>query len=153
VSAAIGAAVRSELASRALEAAPGPIIGSDRDAGAIEAAKANAERAGASNDVELAVHSISAIRVPPGHPGWIVTNPPYGVRVGESDRVRDLWAQLGTVLRERAPGWRVALLSPDATLERQLRLPLHPIAQTSNGGIPVRLMVGEVPGRASGSGR
>ena len=52
-----------------------------------------------------------------------MTNPPYGVRVGESGRVRDLWAQLGKVLRARAPGWQVALLSPDQALERQLVLP------------------------------
>jgi 23S rRNA G2445 N2-methylase RlmL len=42
----------------------------------------------------------------------VVTNPPYGVRVGDAARVRDLWAQLGHVLRARAVGWRVALLSP-----------------------------------------
>ena len=67
------------------------------------------------------------------------------MRVGESERVRDLWAQLGNVLRERAPGWRLALLSPDPALERQLRIPLRAAAATSNGGIPVRIMVGEVP--------
>ena len=88
---------------------------------------------------------MSQMPIPAGEPGWIVTNPPYGVRVGESDRVRDLWAQLGNVLRQRAPGWRVALLAPDPALERQLKLPLHVAAQTSNGGIPVRILVGQVP--------
>jgi hypothetical protein len=65
--------------------------------------------------------------------------------VGEADRVRDLWAQLGNVLRDRAAGWKVALLSPDAALERQLRIPMRVAATTSNGGIPVRVMVGDVP--------
>jgi 23S rRNA G2445 N2-methylase RlmL len=74
----------------------------------------------------------------------VVTNPPYGVRVGDADRVRDLWAQLGHVLRERAVGWGVALLSPDPALERQLHIPLHVAATTSNGGIPIRIVVGEV---------
>jgi putative N6-adenine-specific DNA methylase len=76
----------------------------------------------------------------------VVTNPPYGVRVGDAERVRDLWAQLGHVLRQRAPGWRFALLSPNAALERQLGLPTRVVAQTSNGGIPVRLVIGEVGG-------
>jgi putative N6-adenine-specific DNA methylase len=137
--------VRSELAARARASAAGAIVGSDRDAGAIEAARANAERAGVPADLELAIHALSRMRLPAGEPGWIVTNPPYGVRVGESDRVRDLWAQLGNVLRQRAPGWRVALLSPDAALERQLQIPLRVAAQTSNGGIPIRMMVGRVP--------
>lgn len=146
VASSMGATVRAALAERALAAAPGPILGSDRDAGAIEWARANSERAGTSADVELAIHAISAMKIPPAARGWIVTNPPYGVRVGDSDRVRDLWAQLGRVLRERAPGWRVALLSPDPALERQLGLPLRSVAQTSNGGIPVRISVGDIPG-------
>jgi putative N6-adenine-specific DNA methylase len=146
VASAVGAAVRAELAAGALDRAPGAIFGSDRDAGAIEAARSNAQRAGTSADVELAIHAVSQMRVPEGAPGWVISNPPYGVRVGESDRVRDLWAQLGKVLRERAPGWRVALLSPDPALERQLQLPLRVAAHTSNGGIPVRMVVGQVPG-------
>jgi putative N6-adenine-specific DNA methylase len=146
VAATVGAAVRRELEEGALASAPGPIVGSDRDAGAIEAARSNAERAGVAADIDLAIHAISAMRVPDGPPGWIVTNPPYGVRVGEGDRVRDLWAQLGRVLHERAVGWHLALLSPDPALERQLRIPLRPAASTSNGGIPVRIMVGRIGG-------
>ncbi len=137
--------VRRALERDALERAPGLIAGSDRDAGAITAARANAERAGVSPDLELAVRSISALALSEGPPGWIVTNPPYGVRVGEAEGVRDLWARLGTVLRERAGGWRVALLSPDPALERQLGFKLERAAQTTNGGIPVRLMVGVIP--------
>jgi putative N6-adenine-specific DNA methylase len=146
VSRTLGARVRAELAERSASRAPGTIAGFDRDAGAITGAVANAERAGVSADLTLAVSSLSAAEFPAASKGWVVTNPPYGVRVGDADRVRDLWAQLGHVLRERARGWRVALLSPDPVLERQLRIPLRVAAATSNGGIPVRIMVGEVDG-------
>jgi putative N6-adenine-specific DNA methylase len=148
VSRTLGERVRAELAERSRPAAVGTIAGFDRDAGAIDAAAANAERARVSADLTLAVRSLSAAEFPTGGHGWVVTNPPYGVRVGggDADRIRDLWAQLGHVLRDRAPGWRVALLSPDPALERQLRIPLRVAAVTSNGGIPVRLMVGEVDG-------
>jgi putative N6-adenine-specific DNA methylase len=146
VSRTLGARVRAELAERAQPRARTFIAGYDRDAGAIAAAVANAERAGVAEDLTFAERSISAARFPQGEKGWIVTNPPYGVRVGDADRIRDLWAQLGHVVRERARGWRVALLSPEPSLERQLRLPLRAAATTSNGGIPVRIMVGEVDG-------
>jgi putative N6-adenine-specific DNA methylase len=146
VSRSLGARVRAELAERSTPHAAGTIAGFDRDAGAIAAAVANAERAGVSTDLTLAVRSLSAAEFPSGARGWVVTNPPYGVRVGDVDRVRDLWAQLGHVLRERAPRWRVALLSPDPALERQLRIPMRVAAATSNGGIPVRILVGEVDG-------
>lgn len=143
----LGREVRAELASKTQVSAAGPILGSDRDAGAIEAARGNAARAGVTDDVAFAVHALSAAPIPAHERGWIVTNPPYGVRVGESGRVRDLWAQLGKVLRARAPGWEVALLSPDQLLERQLGIPLRLAARTTNGGIPIRLMVGRVPAR------
>jgi putative N6-adenine-specific DNA methylase len=146
VSRALSLSVRARLSATALPRAPGLIAGFDRDAGAIAAARSNVERAEVAADVTLGEGAISTLVLPEGPPGWIVANPPYGVRVGDVARVRDLWAQLGNVLRERAPGWRVALLSPDQALERQLRLPMRLVAGTTNGGIPVRLIVGEVPG-------
>jgi putative N6-adenine-specific DNA methylase len=145
VAPSLGERVRAELAERAKPRAEAEIVGSDRDAGAIAAASSNAERAGVSEDIAVAVRSLSAAVFPDAVRGWIVTNPPYGVRVGEADRVRDLWAQLGNVLRDGARGWRLALLSPDMALERQLRLPLRAVASISNGGIPVRIMIGDVP--------
>ena len=120
------------------------IVASDRDAGAITAAADNVARAGVRDHISFAIHSLSAATFPKAPKGWIVTNPPYGVRVGEADRVRDLWAQLGNVLRERASGWRLAVLSPDVALDRQLRIPLRAAASLSNGGIPVRIMIGEI---------
>jgi putative N6-adenine-specific DNA methylase len=145
VSRTLGERVRAELAARATSTPP-PILGYDRDAGALAAALANAERAAVADQVSFTIRSLSAAEFPAGGRGWVVTNPPYGVRVGGADRVRDLWAQLGHVLRQRAPEWRLALLSPDPALERQLGMPMRVVAQTTNGGIPVRLVVGEVAG-------
>jgi putative N6-adenine-specific DNA methylase len=121
-----------------------PILGSDRDEGAIRAAAANATRAGVADDVEFEVRPVSAIDPPPG-PGWVVINPPYGVRVGERDPLRNLYAALGRTLRARCPGWTLALLSPDRALEGQVGIPLDEALRTSNGGIPVRLVTGRVP--------
>ena len=140
---------RTELAEAAARTRSVPlpaIMGSDRDEGAVAAARANAERAGVAAETAFAVHTLSDAAFPTGQRGWIVSNPPYGVRVGDAGRVRDLWAQLGHVLRARAAGWRIALLSPEPALERQLRMPLRVVAQTTNGGIPIRLVVGEVEG-------
>ena len=145
VTTTLSSAVRAEVAAPAMPAG-GHIGGSDRDAGAIASAAANAERAGLADRVELAVHALSAAHFPAGVPGWVVSNPPYGVRVGDAHGVRDLWAQLGNVLRARAPGWRLALLSPDAALERELRIPMECVTRTNNGGIPIRIVTGRVPG-------
>ncbi len=125
----------------ALQKAPGQIVASDRDTGAISAAGDNAERAGVAADVDLSIRSISAAEFP-DTPGWVVSNPPYGVRVGESAPLRNLYAQIGKIIRDRAPGYRLALLSADPELEAQLRLDLEEVFRTSNGGIPVRLVIG-----------
>jgi putative N6-adenine-specific DNA methylase len=124
-------------------ASPAPLVGSDRDAGAIEAARANAQRAGVAAAVELAVRPLSACAPPPG-PGLVICNPPYGVRVGERGKLRDLYAQLGHVLRDRCPGFRVALLCGD-DLWRRCELPLKVVRTLRNGGLPVQLVQGRVP--------
>ena len=124
-----------------LEKAPSRIIASDRDAGAVEAAKANAARAGVEEDIEIGNRSVSEIEFPE-EPGWLVSNPPYGLRVGESGPLRNLYSRLGRILAERAPGYVLALLSADRALDAQLGLDLREIFRTTNGGIPVRLVTG-----------
>jgi putative N6-adenine-specific DNA methylase len=126
-----------------LPRAPVPILGSDRDAGAVAASAANAERAGVAGDIKWRRAAISAIVPPPG-PGWIVTNPPYGVRVGERRLLRDLYAQLGNVARRCCPGWEVAFLAAHRELERQTGLEPAERFTTENGGIRVRLVQGRV---------
>jgi putative N6-adenine-specific DNA methylase len=115
------------------------IHGSDRDAGAIEAARTNAERAGVAGDITFETQPLSAGE-PPADAGWIVTNPPYGVRVGEQAPLRDLYATLGKWKRSRLPGWSLCMLSADPALERQTGLPLRVVLRTRNGGIEVRVV-------------
>ena len=126
-----------------LSVAGAVIRGSDRDAGVIAAARQNAERAGVANDVELDVATISALQPAPV-PGWVLSNPPYGVRVGDSDGLRDLYAQFGNVLRQKFSGWRLGILSADRKLEGHLKVPLTPVFETGNGGIPVRFLIADV---------
>jgi len=127
-----------------LPSSPVEIAGADRDAGAIDAARANAARAGVADDIEFNVQPISAL-TPAEPPGLVVSNPPYGVRVGESDDLRNLYAQLGNVIRRQRPGWTLALLSADRRLEQQTRLAFEEQFQTRNGGIPVRLVTAPPP--------
>ena len=137
-------ALVDEAVAGELPAAPAPVQGSDRDEGAIAAARANAARAGVAHDVDLAVLPVSAAAPASAGPGLVVTNPPYGVRVGDRDRLRNLYVALGNVLRTRCPGWTAALLLADRVLADQLRLPLADAFTTTNGGIAVRCAVGVV---------
>jgi putative N6-adenine-specific DNA methylase len=120
------------------------ILASDRDAGAIEISQANAERAGVADEIEFSCRAISAVE--PAGTGWVVTNPPYGLRVSSSQDLRNLYAQLGNVLRLKCPAWRVAILCSDQLLLQHTGLRLDTSLAWSNGGIPVRLGRGVVPG-------
>jgi putative N6-adenine-specific DNA methylase len=115
------------------------IIGSDRDAGAIEAARSNAERAGVLSDIDFSVRPISAVSIPDG-PGLMLSNPPYGDRIGDVDRLRNLYSSIGLVL---PPEYRVGLLSADRRLEGHVGVGFREIFRTSNGGIPVRFVLSE----------
>ncbi len=144
--AALWSRVCAEAEAGALATAP-PIRAGDRDAGAIETARANAEAAGVGMDIEFEPRAISDFEPPPGT-GWIVCNPPYGVRLRGGGDLRDLYASLGAVLRRRCPGWRVTLLCADPRLLRASDLPLEPRASWRNGGLKVEVFAGVVPGAA-----
>lgn len=139
--------VVAEAESAILSRAPAPILGSDRDGGAIESALSNAARAGVGDDVRFEQRAISSIE-PPEQRGFVVSNPPYGVRVGDRDRLRNLYAQLGKVLRAKCDGWQVGLISGAPELERQIGIAFDVAVHTVNGGIPVRIVTGVVPSAA-----
>jgi putative N6-adenine-specific DNA methylase len=86
-----------------------PIMGSDRDAGAIQAARSNAGRAGVAESVIFSRRALSDLEPPPG-PGWVVTNPPHGVRLKSRQDLRSLYIRMGRVLRAKCPGWNAAVL-------------------------------------------
>jgi 23S rRNA G2445 N2-methylase RlmL len=75
--------------------------------------------------------------------GLLVTNPPYGVRLGEEAEVYATWKALGDVLRRRFLGWEGWLLAGDPQLAKKLGLRpkrRHPLRQ---GKLEARLL--EVP--------
>lgn len=113
------------------------IQGSDRDQGAIAASVSNAERAGVREMIDFEEKSLSSA-LPAAASGLVATNPPYGKRVSEGKDVRNLYAQLGKWMRN-LPDWRLAMLTADDRLVKQLGLPLEELLKTSNGGIPVKL--------------
>jgi putative N6-adenine-specific DNA methylase len=127
-----------------------PIIASDRDAGAVAASIENAGRAGVGNNVEVLQRSVSDLALPQ-KAGWIVSNPPYGHRVGGragegggDHDLRNLYDRFGAVVRERARGWHVALLAAHDTPVARMHLPLRPTLATTNGGIEVAVHTGVV---------
>jgi putative N6-adenine-specific DNA methylase len=117
----------------------GPMIqASDRDQGAIRFARENAERAGVADRIDFSCRPVSAVEPPPG-PGWVVTNPPFGLRVSPRRDLRNLYAVLGKTLMTKCPGWQAALLAFDPRLVGQTGLRFTERAAFKTGGMPVKL--------------
>lgn len=100
----------ASLKSKVLDRAPMELRGSDRDDGAVAAARGNAQRAGVVADVVFERRALSDAAFPAQ--GFVVTNPPFGVRVSEGKDLRDLYASFGKKVAE-VPGLRAAWLCSD----------------------------------------
>jgi putative N6-adenine-specific DNA methylase len=117
----------------------------DRDAGAAADAGANAELAGVASVVDAASAAVSAFSPSGDAPGaddiaWVVTNPPWGTRLGRSGDLRDLYATFGRVMRQRFAGWRVAMVVEDRHLAAHSGLPLHDVLHTTAGGRGIQVL-------------
>ena len=140
-----GACGRRMLAEAAAQetACPGAILASDRDAGAIRIAQANAERAGVAGG-----HPILLPRVL-GHPA--AARPGLGghqpalrrARQAGPD-LRNLYAHLGDVLRALCPGWKLGMLCSSEFLAGHARLRFEQALPLVNGGMPVKFFMGKV---------
>jgi len=125
---------------------PARFFGQDRDDGAIRMSRANADRAGVAGCTVFTRQAISDLAPPPGAaPGLVITNPPWGARIGERKLLFALYATLGRVLAERFAGWRVGLIAPDAGLVKATGLGLTAAADPVDiGGIKASLWLGDL---------
>ncbi len=117
-----------------------PIHGSDADPRAIEAARANASRAGLKGHVTFAVGDLADAAPPVGATsGLVAVNPPYGERLGTEEELRPLYETLGRVLRERFGGWTAAVYTGNPGLAFRLGIRARRRWEIPNGPIPCRL--------------
>ena len=115
-----------------------PIRGSDVDPDALALAADNAHEAGVRIDFRRA--SVRDL-VPEGEPGMVVTNPPYGERLGVTDELYRDMAQAFA----RLHGWRVAILAGTPAIERAMKRRADKALTVYNGDIECRLLVYDVP--------
>lgn len=150
------ASVRAEVdAGRAAApAADAPIVARDRDAGAVAAARENAERAGVADRVVVEQGPISTAAAPAAAdgPGWIVTNPPWGARLAGGGDLRDLYARFGQVATKAFGGWGVAVLAGDTKVAGASGLATSTRLRTRSGARFVTLLVADLglPSEARG---
>ncbi|WP_445621218.1 bifunctional 23S rRNA (guanine(2069)-N(7))-methyltransferase RlmK/23S rRNA (guanine(2445)-N(2))-methyltransferase RlmL [Kushneria sp. Sum13] len=122
--------------------------GRDHNLRAVEASRANAERAGVASLIHIE-HGDALSNPPVMTPGLVVTNPPYGERLGELPALISLYQGLGALLREHFTGWSVALLTGDPKLGHRLGMKAHRQYAFKNGSLDTKLLLIDVHARAT----
>ncbi len=138
-----------------------PIRATDNDPRAVELARACVARAGLSTAVDVDLADVRELAAPgtvtpsgaAAIPGLLVTNPPYGERLGTQDEAATLLETLGSRAREALPGYRVAVISAREAPLHRMQLPEHKTCHVYNGRIPAAVTVFSVPGRKAVAGR
>ena len=133
---------KSEARDAALPLSPARLIGCDVDEKVLEAARANAERAGVLGDIHFFQADARTLDYSTfgasNQRALLVTNPPYGRRLGSEQEVKTLYGALSERLRQ-AEGWRVALITPEP---EWIELPPTSALKFRNGGLRVSLLQG-----------
>lgn len=113
--------------------------GYDIDRRTLAKAKENAKRAGVDHVINFRAESVATV-TPPVEKGLIMTNPPYGARIGDEDNLRDVYRDLGYTLKHRFKGWDAWLLSGNKDLIMDLKLKSTRRHFVYNGSIECRLL-------------
>jgi len=115
-----------------------PIYGSDLSNEAIKSARTNLAAAGLEKVVSLRQANVLEISAP-AKEGVIVTNPPYGVRLGDQQELAEFYPKLGDVLKKKFSGWRTYIFSADMRLPKLIRLAASKRTPLFNGPLECRL--------------
>ena len=118
-------AVRDEAKLRAKKGRQSmPVIcGSDNDEKLIEVARKNINNAGLSTVIKTFVQDATENLLPcTEEKGLIVTNPPYGKRIGQVQLLRILYHRFGTQLKSHFDGWTAVIITSEADLAKSIGL-------------------------------
>ena len=123
------------------------IRGYDADRKVLFAAESNISMAGLDGIVRVAHKPLQEL-VKPTHKdlgqGLVVSNPPYGERLGEKEALKGLYRQLGDKCREHFNGWNLAVFTGNPELGKGMGLRAKKRYKLFNGSLPSELLLIDV---------
>ena len=130
--------LRQAAIARGKAPVPLAIHGSDLYGRMLDQARANLKQMGLDGVVSLKQANLLELSAP-APTGWIVTNPPYGVRIGEKEALAKFYPELGHLLKQKFTGWNAYIFSGDPELPKLIRLAATRRTPLYNGAIECRL--------------
>lgn len=122
-----------------LEDLPFKLYGFDIDGDILKKAKSNAKRAGVENVIQFKYDQIATLAAP-CEKGMIITNPPYGARIGDEDNLRDVYKDFSHTLKVQFKNWEAWLLAGNKDLIADLKLKSSRKHFVFNGAIECRFL-------------
>ena len=136
--AALWQELRAAAEARRKPVAPLPIYGSDLYGDTLKLAQANLRAAGLEEAVQLKQANALEISAP-AETGVLVSNPPYGERMGEQQALAEFYPRFGDLLKQKFAGWNCYLLSADMNLPKLIKLKVSRRTPLFNGALECRL--------------
>ena len=119
------------------------IRGYDANPRVLEFATLNIEKAGLDEHIRLAHKPIDQFGRATAEYGLLITNPPYGERLGDLEGLRPIYAKLGAVLQKNFQGWKAGIFTGNLELGRETDLTPSKQYKLFNGTIPCKLLMFE----------
>jgi putative N6-adenine-specific DNA methylase len=117
----------------------GLITGYDLDSRALLLAGRNTVKAGLEGQIHYFHAALQDFR-PEGDKGVVILNPPYGMRLGEENDLRELYCQIGDVMKKHCRGWTGYVLTGNLELAKYIGLKASRRIVLFNGAIECRLL-------------
>ncbi|MCP4216405.1 MAG: class I SAM-dependent RNA methyltransferase [bacterium] len=130
--------VKSACDARIRECPAGMIKGSDVSLEVVEAAQTNLRELSGGYRVAVRHRDFKRIRSAENH--MIVTNPPYGARMGEVEELKTMFSDLGDFLKQKCVGSTAYILAGDKELSKSLGLKISRKFPLFNGPLDIRLL-------------
>jgi len=120
-----------------------PLFGYDYSSDAVNAARKNVSKAFSMypellEKIHIAKKELHKLSVPAesgSKPGFIGVNPPYGERLGDTEALRQLYADMGTIFKERFDGWKGIFITSNQELALKTGLKAYKVNKIYNGPI------------------
>jgi putative N6-adenine-specific DNA methylase len=112
--------IKKDCDSKIRSLEKGIISGSDKSQKILETAQNNLSRLQYSASVELRCHPFQHVKK--FENGTLITNPPYGIRLGETEDVKVLYKELGDFLKTNCKGTSAFIYTGDPALRKSIGL-------------------------------
>ncbi|UFQ99016.1 bifunctional 23S rRNA (guanine(2069)-N(7))-methyltransferase RlmK/23S rRNA (guanine(2445)-N(2))-methyltransferase RlmL [Pseudomonas wenzhouensis] len=119
------------------------IRGYEADPRLIQPGRNNVERAGLSDWVKIYQGELGSFEPRPdqNQKGLVISNPPYGERLGDEASLLYLYQNLGERLRQACLGWEAAVFTGAPELGKRMGLRSHKQYAFWNGALPCKLLL------------